>query len=490
MKKYISIAIAAVCIMLSSCTEDSMPSNMAFGTSASGGTTISDAISASVTSLSFSADGGSESVTITSNFAWSVLSSPSWITVSPSSGSSSDTSLTVTADKSTSTSDRTGTITIGKSSASVSITVSQQSSSESPVYAIQLAAGATGVTYYTGRSFLLKSDGILWAWGSNYYGQLGDGTMNQESYQTTPVKILNDVKQVAAGDAHALAIKTDGTLWAWGQGAYGELGPERYVSFVPVKIMDNVSQVAVGTNHSMAIKEDGTLWTWGKNDHGQLGNGTLKGDSNPTPTYIMDNVSQIAAGWLHSLAIKRDGTLWAWGSNSEGQIGDETNEERLLPVKIMNGVKKVVAGERHSLVIKEDDSLWGWGYNSNGCLGIGTNKYENPTPVIITDDVSQVAAGSAHTLVLKRDGTLWVCGSNHSGQCGTGITGNDANVITLTYLMSNVELVCAAGDYSLVVKSDGTLWGWGDNRYGQLGNGTYGDNVFLPVQCFSVSSLQ
>ena len=482
--------IAVVCISLLSCSEEKMPSGMAFGTPSSSSSVETPSITASETSLSFSADGGSTTVTITANFAWESISTPDWITISPTSGSNGSTSLTVKADRYTGTTTRTGTIIIGMtSSTTVSITVRQQVSSENNVYAVQLATGGATITQMTGHSLLLKNDCSLWAWGANSSGQLGDGTFTDKY---VPTKVLENVNQVDAGLAHSIAILNDGTLWAWGYNQDGQLGigTSRNAQKQPVKVLDNVKQAAAGYLHSLAVKEDGTLWAWGSNVDGELGNGTTtpRDTANPNPIYIMDDVIQVAAGFYHSLALKKDGSVWSWGNNSEGQLGDGTLENKSRPVKVMDDVKSVIAGERNSFALKRDNSLWAWGYNNNGNFGNGTYAYSNPTPIKIAEKVVLVAPGAVHTLIVKDDASLW--GSGPKSQLGVGA--DDGYEYSFVKLMSNVELVTTSrfGCHSLVAKSDGTLWGWSYNKYGQLGNGATAEIVLLPIQCFSVSSLK
>jgi len=224
-----------------------------------------------------------------------------------------------------------------------------------------------GGWYY---SLAIKSDGTLWGWGDNQYGQLGDGTVTayddvynkiDNNDKSTPVKIMDSVSYVAAGVNSSFAVKTDGSLWAWGDNECGQLGDGKATTYdyegnkienndksAPIKIMENVICIASG-NHSCAVKSDGSLWAWGANTYGQLGDGTRT--DRYEPVKIMDGVTSVAAAEAHSLARKADGSLWAWGYNYDGRIGDGTattyydginglaNNDRLLPVKIMDGVK-------------------------------------------------------------------------------------------------------------------------------------------------------
>ena len=283
------------------------------------------------------------------------------------------------------------------------------------------------------HSIALMSDNTLWAWGSNYDYQLGDGTSTR---RLKPIKVMEDVIQTCAGDVFTCAIKSDGSLWKWGNKVKTQQKIIDNATFVAsanqvVKkdgtlynhvtneaILDNVVEYAVDS-HYLAVKKDGSLWVWGQNKYGQLGDGTTTDKS--TPFKIMDNVSQVAVGWRHSLAVKTDGSLWAWGENRIGQLGDGTTTDRLKPIKIMDNVIYVEANRFSSFVIKTDSSLWAWGSNTDGLLGDGTTT-KRLRPVKIMDDVVKVATGWTHTLAIKADGSLWAWGGNDGGELGDGTT--------------------------------------------------------------------
>jgi len=325
------------------------------------------------------------------------------------------------------------------------------------------------------NSFSIKTDGSLWAWGYNGYGQLGDGTTVDK---LTPVKVMDNVVSVSAGIWHTLAIKTDGSLWAWGANWYGQLGDGTITrKSTPVKVMDNVKSVSAGSQHTLAIKIDGSLWAWGYNKYGQLGNGTYTYWE--TPIKVMDNVVSISAGGNHTLAIKTDDSLWAWGDNIYGQlgIGDGTIFDKNTPSKVMDNVASVSAGTNHTLAIKTDGSLWAWGESSCGQLGIGTNT-NKWAPVKVMENVVSVSAGGHHTLAIKNDGSLWVWGNNWYGQLGDG-------TVTIKFkpikIMDNVVSISAGSYHTLAIKNDGSLLAWGYNGDGQLGDGTTVDK-WTPIK--------
>jgi alpha-tubulin suppressor-like RCC1 family protein len=240
----------------------------------------------------------------------------------------------------------------------------------------------------------IRENGTLWAWGSNSDGQLGDGTATTvdswnrvtDNDRHSPVLILDDVIAVSAGDSHSMAIRRDRSLWAWGENSSGQIGDSTTTSrHSPVRIMDDVVAISAGVHHSMAIKGDGTLWVWGENRRGELGDGTTT--AHYSPVQILDDVIAISAGNHHSVAIRTDGSLWAWGENFEGQIGNGTTTRQLSPIKIMDNVIAISASGSHTMAIKADSSLWAWGENLEGQIGDGTTGNFRNSPVHIMDNI-------------------------------------------------------------------------------------------------------
>ncbi len=298
------------------------------------------------------------------------------------------------------------------------------------------------------HSAAVTTDGDLYTWGYNDNGQLGDGTNDDSS---TPVKIMENVASVSLGEYNSAAITKDGTLYIWGDNAYGQFGngksdgddlnfDEETDSNVPVKIMDDAAYVSIGGNHSAAITTNGSLYMWGDNYYGQLGNGGSggslgqfdKGIDNNKPMKIMDNVISVSLGYYHSAAITADGDLYVWGANYCGQLGNGTFEDSSTPVKIMEDVASVSLGGAHSAAITKSGSLYVWGYNVAGQLGNGeggTDEDGRPLmseePIKIMDNAASVSLGDYHSAAITTDGSLYTWGDNYCGQLGNGSCGDE-----------------------------------------------------------------
>ena len=336
------------------------------------------------------------------------------------------------------------------------------------------------------HTMLLKTDGTLWAWGDNSSGQLGDGTTTNKS-SSTQVGTGTDWAAVTGGYApQTVAIKSNGTLWAWGNNSGGQLGDGTTVSKsspTQVGTATNWSTISAGDSHTVAIKTDGTLWAWGSNAYGQLGDGTMTQRYSPIQIGTATNWSTIAVGQFHTVAIKTDGTLWAWGWNLYGQLGNGTTSDKSTPTQIGTAVNwsAVAAGYAHTIALRSDGTLWAWGLNSNGQLGDGsTTAIYSPKKVGTGSSWSVVAAGDSHTIAIMSDGTLWTCGKNDNGQLGDGTT-TQKNDLTKIGSATSWTVIAGGTRHTVGLRSDGTVWAWGDNSRGQLGDGTT-TNRLSPVQ--------
>ena len=318
----------------------------------------------------------------------------------------------------------------------------------------------------------------LWGWGTNTSGQLGDNTAITRSTPVTTFSGGANWKQVSCGSVHTAAIKTDGTLWGWGLNTSGQLGVNDTINrSTPVTTFaggTNWKQVAGGGEYTAAIKTDGTLWTWGLNTSGQLGDNTIITNSTPVTTLTGGtDWKQVACGQEYTSAIKTDGTLWTWGYNVYGQLGDNTATNRSTPVTTFAGGtnwKQVSCGYIHTAAIKTDGTLWVWGYNVYGQLGDNTTILRS-TPVTTFaggTNWKQVSCANFHTAAIKTDGTLWTWGRGDSGQLGNAAITNRSTPVTTFAAGTNWKQVSCGSFHTTAIKTDGTLWTWGLNSYGQL----------------------
>jgi alpha-tubulin suppressor-like RCC1 family protein len=339
----------------------------------------------------------------------------------------------------------------------------------------------------------LYTDGGLWSWGWNFYGQLGDNTSGTGTYKSSPVQTVTygtNWKSLDCSSNYTAAIKTDGTLWLWGQNNLGQLGDttltDRSSPIQTVAYGTNWKLVSAGHQHTAAIKTDGTLWLWGRGNEGQLGDNNITGKSSPVQTVTFGtNWKLVSCGYAdYTTAIKTDGTLWSWGDNSAGQLGDNTSGNgtgKSSPIQTVTygtNWKSVSCGYQHTAAIKTDGTLWLWGSNIQGQLGInaaGTNRSSPVQTVAYGTNWKLVNCGRYHTTAIKTDGTLWLWGQNNNGQLGDNTSGGNkpSPVQTVAYGTNWKSVSC--GYYNnAAIKTDGTLWLWGRNNYGQLGNNTSG----------------
>ena len=317
-------------------------------------------------------------------------------------------------------------------------------------------------------SFVMRPDGSLWGWGNNEFGQLGDGTrINRHS----PVHIIDNVVDFSSNGTRSLAVTADGGLWSWGT--------------VPTRVMDDVIAVSAGDEHTMIIKTDGSLWGWGNNSRGQLGVITSESHTRENPVHIMDDVIAVSAGSNHTLAITADGGLWAWGWSNRGQVqGDHTvrewgsNPDLMHPepiqIRYWSAFIAISAGHSHSMAVSDDGRLWVWGSSSSGQIGDGRTSNRRFPVNYIMDDVVAISAGRFHSAAITSDGALWTWGSNQNGQIGNGLPNEDHGRATRVpvHVMDDVSSVYAGYANTLVIKTDGSVWAWGSNRSGQIGDGT------------------
>lgn len=354
-----------------------------------------------------------------------------------------------------------------------------------------LAAGG----YHT---LVLKGDGTVWGWGRG--GALGEGTSRQEN-QLQPVQAerLTGVVSLDASAGHSVALSAPGDVWTWGSGLLGALGhgdaaridyPEK------VEAVTGVIDIAAGSSFTLAVKDDGSVWAWGDNSEGQLGDGTGERQYLPVQVEGLSGVKAVSAGSYHGVALKEDGTVWAWG---HVLLQDQSRTEVPVQVPELDGIVAVEAGGEHTLALKEDGTVWTWGRGVYGQLGRGQMvSARRPVQIKGFSSITALAAGDSHSLALQEDGTVWAWGYNRDGQLGTGAQVDDfpwgETIPSQVQGLDELELAAlsaggfAGGVFSLaasrccqiVLQVDQPearwkgleLYAWGENQYGQLGDGT------------------
>jgi len=369
-------------------------------------------------------------------------------------------------------------------------------STPTPTNWVKVAAGGV-------RTFAIATNGTLWAWGYNEMGLLGTG---DAVTRTAPAQIGlgTNWSAIAAGEVHTIALKTDGTMWSWGANSGGQLGigsTDNIPHPNPLQVGTDTdwTDISCGYAHTIARKTNSTIWTWGWNELTQLGLGdTLTRDA-PTSVGTGTNWTAINCGNYHTLAISTTGsskTLWAWGRNEYGQLGLGDQTARNTPAEIVTGTDwaTVAGGYLHTFAISTTggaSTLWACGENELGQLGLGYTSLvilpitqvgteSNWATVGISD--APYTGGQVHVIAVKTNGTLWSWGANSSGQLGIGSTDTNAHSAPLQVgTDTNWSAITLGNEYTIAIKTDGTLWSWGKNTNGQLGLGNYIDRT-TPTQ--------
>lgn len=359
-----------------------------------------------------------------------------------------------------------------------------------------------GGRYHT---IALKSDGTVWTWGNNTYGQLGCSTCTDGGSSPTQVAGLSGIKQIAANSygTHNLALDNAGNVWSWGNNADGQLGNGTFegISFIPEKVknaagtgnLENIKTISAGQYWSVAVKQDGTVWTWGRDTWGVLGNDmTLAdknlpvqvkvGDSSGTTIGNLFDIGTVATGTEHNFVLKSDGTLWSWGCYNDNRLGpgrNYGNQSQAMEVTSISPYPiSFAGGDFHSLAVDSNGTVQGWGRNYQGNLGIAGET-----------STVKVAATHYTSFMLKSDGTVWVSGTNTgNGATGCGTHKQYYHQHLVAYQVAGLSdiILIGTGEYhgvAVMDNNDGTysFWTWGENSDGQLGNNSTQDS-WSPLQ--------
>lgn len=306
-----------------------------------------------------------------------------------------------------------------------------------------ISSGLTAISAGSSHTLAVDIDGNVWAWGNNVFGELGDGTITEKKI---PIRVkisseayLTGITAVSAGFLHSLALDINGNVWAWGHNDWGQTGVDPdyadYCVFASQVGIGNVVAISAGQGYSLALKADGTVWAWGI----KLGTGTVP-DSSFAPFQVesLSGIAAISAGWQHALALNSLGKVFAWGDNEFGQLGTAPSDPVTSPVQVngLDGIIAISAGMGHSLALDDLNTVWAWGMNEDSQLGDGTTHHRSvPAPVRISEaaelgGIAAISAGRDHSLALDQDGGVWAWGGGENGELGVDLSELDCETWT------------------------------------------------------------
>ena len=356
-------------------------------------------------------------------------------------------------------------------------------SSTIPVVVTGLNSDVVAIAAGSGHTCALTTSGGVMCWGDNGYGQLGDGTATSSTIPVAVEGLSSGVAAVAAGGAHTCALTDFGGVMCWGYNGDGQLGDGSFTTSrrTPVGVVglaDGVTAIIAGRDHTCASMSSGGIKCWGRNWYGQLGDGYTT--SRPTPVNVVGlagGVVAIAAGGLHTCAITSIGGVKCWGYNHNGQLGDGSTTSRTVPVDVeglATGIATIAAMDDHTCAIISTGGIKCWGDNDYGQLGNGsTTNHTTPLEMVgLNHGVVAIAAGSYHTCVIISTGAVKCWGNNIYGQLGDGTTTSRTASAEVVGLTAGVVAIAAGNGHTCAVTSTGGVKCWGDNYYGQLGDGS------------------
>jgi len=337
------------------------------------------------------------------------------------------------------------------------------------------------ITMYSWNTCAIDKNGAAYCWGDNYYGMLGDGTTTNRTTPANVYGLTSGIVSIQTGILNTCVLNSEGAVLCWGIGNYLDNESAEYYQKTPVPathLTSEVIAIAVGEGYSCVLTSGGGVKCWGDNDHGELGNNTTT--DSPAPVSVVgltSNVVAIGTGSDHSCALTASGGVKCWGRNSYGQLGNGLTTDSPIPVDVNGLTSDVIAisiNGYHSCALMTDGSVKCWGYNASGQLGDGsTNNSSTPVSVSgMASGVKQVSAGDTHTCALLQDGSVKCWGNNYYGQLGNGLTVNSSTPVNVSGLSSDVSVIGVGGGTSCALSASGVLKCWGRNDAGQIGDGT------------------
>jgi alpha-tubulin suppressor-like RCC1 family protein len=341
---------------------------------------------------------------------------------------------------------------------------------------------SNGVDWVRDFNSTVHYENTVWAWGFAACGALGDNSVTNKSSPVSVVGGFTDWCQVSSGCASSAAVRTNGTIWSWGCAGSSQLGDNTVVSrSSPVSVVGGFTdwcQVNVGLCHTVALRTNGSIWTWGCNLNGQLGDNTTIAKSSPISVVGgFTDWCQVSAGGSHTSAVRTNGTIWAWGSNADGRLGDNTTIGKSSPVSVVGGFTdwcQVSAGSLHTVAIRTNGTIWSWGSNISGRLGDNT-IVDKSSPVSVVGgftDWCQVSTGGSHTAAVRTNGTIWTWGYNACGRLGDNTVVSRPSPVSVVGGFTDWCQVSASNGHTSAIRTNGTIWSWGCNASGQLGDNT------------------
>ena len=327
----------------------------------------------------------------------------------------------------------------------------------------------------------------LWAWGSNTYGQLGDNSTANRSSPVSVVGGFTDWIQVSNGTVHSLGLRSNGTIWSWGNAAAGRLGDGTVANkSSPVSVVGGFTdwtQVSAGQFHSVGLRANGTAWAWGVNLDGQLGDFSGSNASKSSPVSVVGGFTdwiQLSASLTHTSGVRANGTAWAWGNNSGGKLGDNSITNKSSPVSVVGGIVdwiQISAGSVHTSGVRANGTAWAWGNNSGGQLGDNTTVGKSSPVSVIGGFVDWIqisagqSAGGPFSLGLRANGTAWAWGNGGSGKLGDGTAVGKSSPVSVVGGFTDWLQISGGNNHSVGIRANGTAWAWGANGSGEFGNG-------------------